>query len=208
MFTLFLTLLLAAATAFAFLYRKGFFLKRIAGTNLVLPVLPVIKTQRPVTTADLRPQETPATDALESVDLELEDLQFQLDKKKAERQALRDKEDVLHHAAVELDLLDTSIQSLEYKLVEAKRQLEALRPSAAALDELHQAHRMVEADLAKAQDRLQWAKIENEALEEALEEKDRACAQLTAENAQLQQKVQLLLSLNSELEGIADARRR
>lgn len=210
MFLLLFAVTLAVTTAFLFLYRKGFFVKKFAGTGISFPFF-IQSNQAGETPAPVRkyvPEETPATDALEAVSLELEELQFVLEQKKAERHILAGHDDAKHMLAVELDMLDTTIQALERKADLIATEMEKLRPAAARLDELEDAHRVMADDLSKITERLEWAKLEVETLEEALQIKERNNARLAHENNQLKQKIELLQSLNCELDAIAEARKR
>jgi chromosome segregation ATPase len=144
-------------------------------------------------------------DKADELSMEIDDLQWLLEKKKSELEEIRINRQLADSAAVQVDMIQDSMNLLETRIINCAKQLASLKPIALELDELEINYNQLKNELAQSQHNYQSSLSENELLREELELLKEEASYLAIEKAQLNKKIILLESINHDLETTIEA---
>lgn len=143
-------------------------------------------------------------DKVDNLSMEIDDLEWLLEKKKNELDEIRRDRKLADDTAAQVDMIHDTIDSMESKIATCQQQLAALKPLAVDLDELEINYQQLKNDLAQSQHNFQDASEEIISLREQLEICNDELQAARVEKQKLQRKIVILESLNQDLQSMAD----
>jgi chromosome segregation ATPase len=146
-----------------------------------------------------------SSDKVDTLSMEIDDLEWMLEKKKNELDEIRRERKLTHDTAAQVDMIHDTIDSIESKISTCQQQLLALKPVVADLDELEINYRQLKNELAQSQHNNQDIAEENISLREQLDICNDDLDAARIEKQKLQRKIIILDSLNQDLQSMADA---
>jgi chromosome segregation ATPase len=146
-----------------------------------------------------------SSDKVDTLSMEIDDLEWMLEKKKNELDEIRRERKLTHDTAAQVDMIHDTIDSIESKISTCQQQLLALKPVVADLDELEINYRQLKNELAQSQHNNQDIAEENISLREQLDICNDDLDAARIEKQKLQRKIIILESLNQDLQSMADA---
>jgi chromosome segregation ATPase len=146
-----------------------------------------------------------SSDKVDTLSMEIDDLEWMLEKKKNELDEIHRERKLTHDTAAQVDMIHDTIDSIESKISTCQQQLLALKPVVADLDELEINYRQLKNELAQSQHNNQDIAEENISLREQLDICNDDLDAARIEKQKLQRKIIILESLNQDLQSMADA---
>jgi chromosome segregation ATPase len=146
-----------------------------------------------------------SSDKVDTLSMEIDDLEWMLEKKKNELDEIRRERKLTHDTTAQVDMIHDTIDSIESKISTCQQQLLALKPVVADLDELEINYRQLKNELAQSQHNNQDIAEENISLREQLDICNDDLDAARIEKQKLQRKIIILESLNQDLQSMADA---
>jgi chromosome segregation ATPase len=146
-----------------------------------------------------------SSDKADNLSMEIDDLEWLLEKKKNELEEIRRERKLAQDTAAQVDMIQDTIDSMESKIAICQQQIAALKPLAADLDELEINYQQLKGELAHSQHNYQDLAEENISLREQLDMVNEDLEAARKEKQKLQRKIVILESLNQDLQSMADA---
>jgi chromosome segregation ATPase len=146
-----------------------------------------------------------STDKADNLSMEIDDLEWLLEKKKNELIEIRREKKLEQDTAAQVDMIQDTIDSMESKIATCQQQLAALKPVAVDLDELEINYQQLKNELAQSQHNYQDIAEENVSLREQLDMCNEELNAVLLEKQKLHRKIMILESLNQDLQSMADA---
>jgi chromosome segregation ATPase len=141
-----------------------------------------------------------AKDKAEDLSMEIDDLQWLLEKKRTELEEIRMEKKLADSAAAQLDIIEDAVDAIESKLFQCQKQMASMKTIAYDLDELEINCQQLKNDLAQSEHNYQASLSENDILREQLELANEELIESRSVKQQLQKKIVILESLNQDLE--------
>jgi chromosome segregation ATPase len=146
-----------------------------------------------------------SSDKVDTLSMEIDDLEWMLEKKKNELDEIRRERKLSQDTAAQVDMIHDTIDSMESKISTCQQQLLALKPVVVDLDELEINYQQLKNELAQSQHNYQDIAEENISLREQLEICNDELNTVLMEKQKLHRKIIILESLNQDLQSMADA---
>jgi chromosome segregation ATPase len=146
-----------------------------------------------------------SSDKVDTLSMEIDDLEWMLEKKKSELDEIRRERRLAQDTAAQVDMIHDTIDSIESKLSTCQQQILALKPVVVDLDELEINYQQLKNELAQSQHNNQDIAEDNISLREQLDMCNEDLTAALIEKQKLQRKIIILESLNQDLQSMADA---
>jgi chromosome segregation ATPase len=146
-----------------------------------------------------------AQNKADELSMEIDDLEWLLEKKKTELDAIHNQRMLADEAVAQLDIIEDTVNSIEAKLRVCQQQIGSVKNMAVELDELTIGYNHLQNQLAQSQHDYYTVSAENESLKEEFEFAIEELAAEKQEKLQLQKKITVLESLNADLEAMIQA---
>jgi chromosome segregation ATPase len=199
-----------------------------AGISIPIPVFRTLKNLVPVREKEpllhggfndlkqtIRQQQKVLDQLLQRVDqmdAQKEDVSFKtttvLEQKEAELQKTKHQLQAAQKVAGRVTEVYEEFDHLQQKMADLEENASRATELAMELDEVQQAYTQLRKDLARKQERLQEVVAENEHLHQRLSETEDKLTEANLQRQQLAKKVQLLESINTELQQMSDANKK
>jgi chromosome segregation ATPase len=139
-------------------------------------------------------------DKTDELSMEIDDLEWLLEKKKTELEEIRLEKKLAESAAAQIDIIEDAIDAIETKLIQCQKQIASMKTLAYDLDELEVSYQQIKNEVAQSQHNYQVSLSENESLREQLELATEELTKSRMVRQQLQKKISLLEGINQDLE--------
>lgn len=146
-----------------------------------------------------------AQDKADELAMEIDDLEWMLEKKKTELEEIRQEKKLMEGLAAQVDMIEDSVNAIEAKLFTCQQQMHAYKNVAMELDELEINYQQLKNELAQSQFNYQDILLDNESLREQLTMLEEDISAERIEKQKLQKKMIILESLNQDLQSMVDA---
>lgn len=144
-------------------------------------------------------------DKADELAMEIDDLEWMLEKKKTELEDIRREKKLAQGVAAQVDMIEDSVNAIEAKLFTCQQQMHTFKRLALDLDELEINYQQLKNELAQSQYNYQDIFQENESLREQLAMSEEDLTAERREKQKLQKKTIILESLNQDLQSMVDA---
>ena len=147
----------------------------------------------------------PAKDKADELAMEIDDLEWMLEKKRTELEEIRQDKKLFRAVAAQVDMIEDAVNAIEAKIYTCQQQMGAYKTVAMELDELEINYQQLKNELAQSQHNYQDILQDNESLREQLEMAEEDLDAERKEKQKLQKKLIILESLNQDLQSMVDA---
>jgi chromosome segregation ATPase len=138
----------------------------------------------------------------------LESLRLQLEKKDAEIQRLKQQETYAQKMQERFEEVQAEFESLQEKMAQMEQQAWQTAELTIQLEHSEQTTLRLEEAIAKKEEKLRDLSLENQRLHDSFAELQEKLSDATLQRQQLARKVQLLESLNSDMQSMAESNRK
>ena len=139
--------------------------------------------------------------------IEIGELQFELQKKEAELQELRQQTELTHKLQGHFEEVQSGYQELQLKVQKMEQQAWQAAELSVKVDSLEQSNDQLEKTVLKKEERARELALENGRLHEVLNETEVKLSEANLQRQQLKRKVQFLEEINNDIHQMSEANR-
>ncbi len=139
---------------------------------------------------------------------EIEELQFQSNKKEAELRELRQQNELTHKLQGHFEEVQSGYEELQLKVQKMEQQAWQAAELSIKVDSLEQSNEQLEKTVLKKEEKSRELTLENGRLQELLNETEDKLSEANLQRQQLKKKVQFLEEINNDIQQMSEANRK
>lgn len=140
--------------------------------------------------------------------IEIEELQFQLNKKEAELKELRQQSELTQKLQAHFEEVQSGYEELQLKVQKMEQQGWQAAELSIKIDSLEQSNEQLEKTVLKKEEKARELMLENGRIHEMLNEAEDKLSEANLQRQQLKKKVQFLEEINSDIQQMSESNRK